>query len=353
MRRAAAALVALALAAPAAAQQAAVTVGTGSGELVVEGSTDIAVFLPVLEAFAATRPDLAIHYVELGTNELFARTAEACAAGVAQADLVISSAMDLQVKLVNDGCAQPHETEAGRLLPDWAHWRDELFGLTYEPAVIVYNRELVPRDEVPATRFDLIDLLRARPARYHGRVATYDIEASGLGYLFAFADAQQATTFGRLLEAFERADAVATCCSAELIDAVAEGRYLIAYNLLGSYALARAAGDPRIGVVAPADYTLVLSRAALVPRQARNPAAAKALIDFLLAPEGRFRLAQAALIVSFGETDDPATATLAGAPSALRPIALTPALLVGLDRQKRALFTALWRSIMASRDDLP
>ena len=113
--------------------------------------------------------------------------------------------------------------------------------MTREPAVIVYNRELVPRDEAPRSRFDLIDLLRPADSRYAGRVATYDIEESGVGYLFAFADSQQATTFGSLIEAFGRSGAIATCCSAEIIDGVAEGRYLVAYNVLGSYALDRAA----------------------------------------------------------------------------------------------------------------
>lgn len=61
-----------------------------------------------------------------------------------------------------------------------------------------------------------------------------------------------------VIEAFARSGAVATCCSAEIIEGVATGHYLIAYNVLGSYALDRAARDPRIGVVAPEDYTLVL-----------------------------------------------------------------------------------------------
>ena len=93
----------------------------------------------------------------------------------------------------------------------------------------------------------ILDLLRPADSRYAGRVATYDIKDSGVGYLFAFADSQAATTFGGLIEAFGRSGAVATCCSAEIIDAVASGRFLAAYNVLGSYALARAAVDPRIG----------------------------------------------------------------------------------------------------------
>ena len=157
---------------------------------------------------------------------------------------------------------------------------------------------------MPLSRFRLIDLLRAEDGRYDGKVATYDIEQSGLGYLFAFADSQQATTFGGVIEAFARSHAVTTCCSAEIIDGVASGQYLIAYNVLGSYALARADKDPNIAVVAPSDYTLVLSRAALIPKRAANPGDAGALIDFLLSDEGRRALAAEHLVLDPSEMRD-------------------------------------------------
>jgi ABC-type Fe3+ transport system substrate-binding protein len=312
--------------------------------LLIQGSTDVEPFTPVLEAFSARMPNLAIRYEEILTNELYERTRRACDDGAAGADLVISSAIDLQVKLVNDRCAQPHVSGRTEALPDWANWRDEMFGITFEPAVIVYNRLRVPPEHVPRSRFDLIDLVRPAENPYVGRIATYDIEQSGLGYLFAFVDSQHATTFGRLIEALARNRMVATCCSAEIIDGVAEGRYLLAYNMLGSYALARAAVDPRIGVVAPADYTLILARAALIPRRAENPEPARRFVDFLLSEEGRRQLAEASLIVSFGSTDEGGSPLLSGGPSTLHPIAFSPTLLVGLDRQKREIFLDLWRS---------
>jgi ABC-type Fe3+ transport system substrate-binding protein len=108
--------------------------------------------------------------------------------------------------------------------------------------------------------------------------------------------------------------------------------------------LARAEVDPRIGVVAPADYTLILARAALIPRWAENPEPAKRFIDFLLSEEGRQQLAEASLIVSFGSSEEGGSPLLSGGPSTLHPIAFSPALLVGLDRQKREIFLDLWRS---------
>lgn len=312
--------------------------------LLVRGTTDIARFDTVLQMFADRAGGARIDYEQWGSNDLSEVTTAHCLSGDGAADMVISSAVDLQVKFANDGCARAHRSPVTASLPQVANWRDEVFGITRELAVIVYNRRLIDGAEVPRSRFDLIDLLRPENSRFRGRVATYDIEASGLGYLFAFADAQQATTFGSLIEAFGRSGAVATCCSAEIIDGVANGTYLIAYNVLASYALARAERNPDIVAVAPDDYTLVLARAALIPRHAAQPELAGAFLDFLLSEAGRSALGSAHLIV---RTDEgaPESLRLPESPeTSFRPIALTPSLLVGLDQHKRRDFIALWRS---------
>jgi iron(III) transport system substrate-binding protein len=316
-----------------------------SAVFTIDSSTDTEVFAPILEAFAKRVPEVAIRYREITTNELYQLAEEGCSGKAPAADLVVSSAIDQQVKLANDGCAQPNHSAPVKALPAWAKWRDEVVGLTYEPAVIVYNRDLVPERQVPHSRFDLIDLLRPADNPFVGRLATYDIERSGVGYMFAFVDAQQATTFGRLIEAFGRNKVVATCCSAEIIDEVASGRFLVAYNMLGSYALARAAEDRRIGVVAPPDYTLILARAALIPKRAEHPELARQFIDFALSAEGRRLLTQSGLIVPF---DAPNGLVATGEVPTLRPIALSPALLIGLDKQTQENFLALWRSSLGN-----
>lgn len=345
MIRAAAALAALCLllAPPAPAQEAVARFGPQAARdhLVLRTTTDLARLGPTIETFVAARPGTAVTYEQWGSNDLFQLQRAECAAGRPGADIVISSAVHQMVRLVNDRCAAPYRSGATALLPADLRWRDEIWGLTREPAVIVYNRRLVPDAEVPNSRFDLLDLLRRSPGRYAGRVATYDIETSGLGFLFAFMDAQEATTFGALMEAFGRSGAVATCCSAEIIAGVADGRYLLAYNVLGSYAAAAAETNPALGIVAPADYTLILSRAALLPRRDRINPAATALLDFMLSTEGQIALARGHMIRS-GATDRARWADSESGGSA-RLIALTPALLVALDRQKRSAFIRRWR----------
>ncbi len=333
---------------PAHAQEAVVDYGpvATAPRLLVKGTTDISVFGQVLTAFSEAFPQIPLRYEQWASNALYRQADEACREGRASADLLISSAMDHLVKLVNDGCARPHTSALTEQLEPDLNWRDEAFGITREPAVMVYNRQLVSADEAPSSRFDLIDLLRPADSRFIGKVATYDIEQSGLGYLFAFADAQQATTFGAMLEAFGRTGAKSTCCSAEIIDAVAQGRYLIAYNMLGSYALARAATDPRIVVVAPEDYTLLLARAAMIPRASAQPGAAATLLDFLLSEPGTEALRRARLVISLEDADGTDLEIPGGSESVLRQIPLSPRLLVGLDQERRRLFIEQWRAKM-------
>lgn len=210
--------------------------------------------------------------------------------------------------------------------------------------MILYNTRLVSAEDVPRTRFALLDLMRRAAPQYHGTIATYDIEASGLGFLFAFMDSQEATTFGGLLEGFARVEAVATCCSAEIIDGVAEGRYAIAYNVLGSYV--DNTPRPDLGVIFPEDYTLFLSRALMIPRGAAHPRLAAELLDFLLSPRGQGILAQSNLMwrPDFDETGLPA--------SARRDIPIDPRLLVAMDRHRRQIFVQKWRAtFLAARDE--
>ncbi|RVV98207.1 ABC transporter substrate-binding protein [Mesobaculum littorinae] len=330
---------------PVAAQELAQRLGPpdATRSVTLRSTTDLDVLRPVLSAFLADRPQVAVRYEQWLSNGLYARATADCLQRRAGADLVISSAVHHMVDLVNRGCAARHVSSGTAALPPALNWRDELWGVTQEPAVMVYNRDLVPEADVPRSRFDLLDLLRSPDSRYAGRVATYDIEASGLGYLFAYADSLEATTFGGLMEAFGRTDTVATCCSAQIMSGIVSGRYLIAYNIIGSYAMERARDDPRLGIVAPDDYTLMLSRGAMIPREAPDRDLAGELVDFLLSVEGRAALKDAALLTDLDELTRTGAATAGQGASLLRPVELSPKLLVASDRHKRMLFLSRWR----------
>jgi ABC-type Fe3+ transport system substrate-binding protein len=307
--------------------------------LVLRSTTDIDVLKPVIVDFVLQNPEISVTFEQWGSNELFQNSLEACAGDVVSASAVFSSGVHQMIDLVNRACASAYRSEQTAALPAARRWRDELWGITKEPAVMIYNTDLVPAEDVPETRFALLDLMRRPTSIYWGKIATYDIEASGLGYLFAFMDSLEASSFGALLEGFSRTNAVATCCSSEIIKGVSNGDYLIAYNVLGSYV--DGATFDNIGVIHPQDYTLFLSRAYMIPKDGPEKPAAALLLDFMLSPRGQNLLKMRNLF--YAETSDASPLPK----SAERGIAIEPTLLVAGDKHRRKQFVDLWRSAFA------
>ena len=319
------------------------------GVVVVYAAADLDVVKPVVEDFEALHPGVRVEYHDMQSAELYARVVYEARRGVVGADVVWSSAMDLQVKLVNDGHAQPHRSAETAALPRWAVWKDEAFGTTYEPAAIVYNKRLLAEADVPDSHAGLIRLLDRAPAQLRGRVATYDPERSGLGLLLHTQDAQaNPIVFWQLVRGMGQNGLEQHAASGDMLDRLAAGKLVLAYNVLGSYAHRRARNDPALGVALPRDYTLVLSRVAFIARGARHPAAARLWLDHLLSTRG-----QALLAANLGLLPVRTDAGTAGADSAaallhqnlqhaFRPIRIGSGLLAYQDQAKKDAFLRQW-----------
>lgn len=316
------------------------------GRVVVYAATDRDIVQPVLDAFEAQHPGVRIDYHDMNSAEVYRRVVAEAEQGRHEVDVVWSSAMDLQVKLVNDGYAQPYRSAETAALPAWAVWKDEAFATSYEPAAIVYSKRALGPYEVPDTRAALIRLLAEQPDRFRGRVATYDPVRAGLGLLLHSQDAlANPTAFWQLARALGGRQVELHVKTAVVLDRIASGEVLIGYNLLGSYAHSRARLDPNVGVVWPRDYTLVLSRVAFVARRAPHPAAARLWLDFLLSAQGQVLLARAGLF-SVREDASDAAGLRQQLGTAFRPIALGTALLAYLDQVKQRDFLREWEAAM-------
>ncbi|MBT9369876.1 ABC transporter substrate-binding protein [Rhizobium sp. CSW-27] len=326
--------------------------GRETGRLTIHAATDLDAMRPLLRDFQAVYPDITIEFVDYVTNDLFREAQAACETGSSRADILLSSSVDQLVRLANDGCARPHASPETAAVPDWANWRDEVFGFTFEPIVFVYDRRTVPPQDVPRSHEALLDLLRSKPDDYRGRIGTYDIQASGIGYLLAFYDSRQAPTAnGRLLETLSRAQTVIRCCNNEVLGELAAGRISIAYNVLGSYAYAAALANPDLRIVLPRDYALILSRGALIPASAPNAGLGKRFLNYLLSSRGR----QVAREASFFFAEDAPLPPGVDGPERLmdsgigRPIRIGPSLLAAQDEVQRRTFIADWRKHIGTR----
>ena len=167
-----------------------------TADLRILSSTDIDVFDPVLTAYSDAFPTVSLEYVLSNTSDIYQEVRD----GEKPFDLVMSSAMDLQMKLANDGFAKSvslAETSQG---PDWSQWQNKLFGFSLEPIGMVVSKSYFNNIKAPKSRRDLISFLRANQDDLRGKIVTYDVTQSGAGFLFATQDARQSDSYWRMAE---------------------------------------------------------------------------------------------------------------------------------------------------------
>lgn len=306
--------------------------GAPGGPVVsILSTTDTVVFAPVIAAFQLRNPRVGVHYTVSSTQQVY----QAIAEDGARFDLVVSSAMDLQMKLANDGLARPRDSPEIAWLPDWAVWREHLFAFSQEPVVVLLRRDAFGDRALPQDRSDLIEAMRDAPALFEGRIGTYDPERSGAGYLFATQDARQSDSFWRLAEVMGSLSPQFYASTAAMVDDLESGDLFAAYNVLGSYVSGGLSIGEAGAVVEMRDFTHVLLRTALIPALAEQPDLGGRFLDFLLSEAGQVTLdREAGLPRINGEA-------LANNPHQ-RPIRLDTGLLVFIDPLMRDRFLREW-----------
>ncbi len=310
-----------------------------SNVLVVHASNSVEVFRGVLEEFSRLNPGVRLEYTELSTQQLYTDTVARAAQspGVRSGpDLIISSAMDLQTKLVNDGYAQAHVSPQSRALPAWANWRDEVFSIGTDPIVMVYNTRKLDPARVPHTRRELLSLLQAADQPLDGQISTYDVQGSGIGYLAATQDTRLDSMAGALLAAFGRNGVAIHESTEHALDKLERGEITLAYNMLESYTRHRIERGAPLAIIYPQDYTLMLSRSAIIPRQAPRGDLGALFLDYLLSAQGQETLARESGMRPVSASVIPA--------AGVRPMALGVGLLVYLDPLKKRHFLDVWRA---------
>lgn len=322
------------------------------GRVVVYSTTDEAVVRPLIADFRALYPRIEVQFEDLNSTELHHRFVAESQLGGETADVMWSSAMDLQASLVSHGYALAYASPEAPGLPAWAQWGDQAWATTFEPVVIVYNKSALQPGDVPRTHADFAKLINGDPGRFKGKVITYDIQKSGLGFFLATQDAGASGGFWELAQGFGRTAARQSLTTEAMLRSVASGQSVLGYNLLGSYAMAQAQRNPALGVVFPADYTLVMSRVMFITRRGGHPNAARLWVDYVLSRRGQTLIANDARLYAVrGDVEGETTAaglsrTLGGA---LKPIALGPPLIGYLNNQNYRAFIQQWQKATAAK----
>lgn len=316
------------------------------GKIVIYSATDTKAVEPLIKDFKSMYPEVQVEYNDMNSTEVYNRYISEMAAGGNSADVMWSSAMDLQTKLVSDGYGLQYKSPEVSGIPQWAVWNDSAYGTTFEPAVFVYNKRLVSADEVPKTHAEFAKLINSKLDKFKSKVTTYDIEKSGVGFMFITQDSRENKDFWELAKAFGAASVRVQSSTGTMLERISSGENLIGYNILGSYALVRAAKDPSIGVQIPKDYTLVLSRVMFISKASKHANAAKLWLDYTLSKRGQTLIANEAKLYAIradvkGETTSSDLAKQIGI--GLKPLPVNPMLLQYLDQAKRLAFLKQWK----------
>lgn len=311
--------------------------------LTVYGAVNHRVISPLFQAYQETYPNVAIHYTESNTRDLYEQF---LSEPNTRPDVMLSPAMDLQFKLANDGYALAYDSPELSHVPKDSHWRSELFGFTYEPIVTAINTDILAGEALPQSREQLLNLIRSKNHLLDDKIGLFDIQQSGLGYLAWAYDGQQSRSYGRLLEAFGTHQAQLYTDTASMLDGLLKGQIFIAYNLVGAYSYQWTQKYSWIKTIMPTDYTTIIMRTAFIPRDAQQVTLAKRFIDLLLSPEGQHILAnQSALTPISTKVEGPFSRDeLSKLPHGIfRPIPLGLELLIQTDDAKKRLIYSEWR----------
>ena len=317
------------------------------GKVVIYSALDTKAAQPLVKDFNALYPDIKVEYNDMNSTELYNRFIAEVAAGQGGADVMWSSSMDLQVKLVDEGKALSYKSPEAPKLPAWAVYKDQAYGTTYEPAVFVYNKRLVTGDEIPQDHVAFAKLINAKADKFKGKVTTYDIEKSGVGFMFVVQDSKYFPGMKDLQKGFGASGYKVYSSTGNMLEKVSSGEHLLGYNVLGSYALVRSKKDPGLGVVLPKDFTLVLSRVMFIGKQAKNPNAAKLWVDYILSARGQKLIgSDVELFAIRGDVEAEYTAAklakeLGGN---VKPIPISSEIVGYLEPKKRLEFLGAWKA---------
>jgi len=321
------------------------------GTVVVYSTMDPKLMRFLIDDFEQMYPGIRVATATLDPVELDNRFAKENESEGHSADVVWSAAMDRQMQCVVRGCALAYASPEAGSLPAWAKWKDQVYGTTYEPIVIVYNRRFVQQAEIPTTHAALNKLLSANPEKYQGKVSTYDPERNALGSLLLALDAKYDPQFWKLATTMGSRGLETQASTDTIFDQISSGRNLIAYDILGSDAIKRAKRDPTVGVQFTVDYNRVLSRLILIAKTARHPNAGKLWLDYVLSKRGQQQMQIADLypVREDVKNIEPGLALLRQLPGVAKPISADPSLAQIADNSKRRAFESRWNAVLGAK----
>jgi iron(III) transport system substrate-binding protein len=248
---------------------------------------------PVIEGFNELYPWIQVQTLDLGSSEVFERYYSETASGSRTGDLMATGAVDAWQEFVNERQAiLQYESPEAEHLPDWSMPFEGLYTISTDPMVIVYNKLLLPEDEVPHSMQELAAMIEENPRRFNGKVTSYTASASfgySINWAFVRENGEHAWEILDTLGQVTRPES----SSGPMLEKITAGEYVLGYFISGIVLFPKMddLGDI-LGWTYIEDGNPVFLRGLGIPKQSRNVNSAKLMLDFIVSHDGQ---------VAFGE----------------------------------------------------
>jgi iron(III) transport system substrate-binding protein len=202
-------------------------------------------------------------------------------------DLYISTESGIVEILTKDGLLDPYQSAATKAVPaDFRSAAGTWTGISGRARIILYNKNLVPENDVPRSIFELTN------PKWKGKLAIAGTrERTTLAWATALVALKGEAFTRNYLKGLHANDLKILTDNTEVWQGVGRGEFAIGLTNSPNYYLARQNNLP-VGVVYPDQDpggfgTPVNANSVAVIKGAANPEAARKFIDFLLSREGQ------------------------------------------------------------------
>lgn len=323
------------------------------GRVVLYITLDPYAVTPFVSEFEAMYPGIKVEVNSMSSAPMHSRFISEEAAKGATADIMISSGMDLQVQLVNDGHALAYESAELSHIPKWASWNNQAYSVTIDPVIFVYNKGFLTPEQVPQSYAQIPEVLAKNADTYRGRIALGDVDRGGVPLLFGIMGSVTDPNYWDIFGAVGKLKPNFIPGSSAVIESVSSGENILSLNQMGAYVLPVIEKNPDVAMVLPSDYTLGNSRVMFIAKSTPHPNASKLFVDFMLSKRGQTVLMNGSKMYPIREDiEGPYTAKslMATLGTAFRPIPLSPELLANLDPKRRTEFIERWKRTLTGKN---
>ena len=255
---------------------------TASGTITFYSSMQLDVVEPIIAEFEERHPEITVDLLYSGSVELEQRIFSEIEAGDLRADVIWAANPALFLNLKEAGWLRAHETEHAEAIPEGLRDPDNMwFAGRVHNMGIGYNTNLVAEDDVPRTWEEFLE--------WGPQAALASPLHSGTNFNMMGAFVQNEEIGWEWFERAREAGVQVVRGTGDVTRGLVAGEFAVIKGIDYIMAAEAAEGAP-VAFAFTEDGVLSLPSPIAIGREARNPEAAAAFVDFILSAEGQQEL---------------------------------------------------------------